>query len=143
MKFAYNRFIRPSNTELPRDVIQRDSLENFEDSDCPEDSYEPLVAKRELKHVSLKIPGLLDTGNPTQTEFQVEMYCGGTGNGLILGYCDLLILWFNLLMCIIYVFKISFILSIIIAVRTIGESGFPILMDDDAKATTSSLASVK
>ena len=67
----------------------------------------------------------------------------GTGNGLILGYCDLLILWFNLLMCIIYVFKISFIFSIIIAVRTIGESGFPNLMDDDAKVTASSLASVK
>ena len=70
MKFAYN-------TELPRDVIQRDPLENFEDGDCPEDSYEPLVAKRELKQVSLKIPGLFDTGNPTQKEFQVEKVLRG------------------------------------------------------------------
>ena len=77
MKFAYNRFIRPSNTELPRDVIQRDPLENFEDGDCPEHSYEPLVAKRELKQVSLKIPGLFDTGNPTQKEFQVEQVLRG------------------------------------------------------------------
>ena len=39
MKFAYDRYVRPSNDISPNDAEQRDQIPGLVEDDCPESSF--------------------------------------------------------------------------------------------------------
>jgi hypothetical protein len=65
MKYAYNRYVRPNNNELPADQNQRDELPGLVPGDCPIDSYEPLLGTQEAdRTITPIIPGLPAVQDP-------------------------------------------------------------------------------
>ena len=57
MKFAYDRFERPSNAKSPADLEQQKPIQDLEDRDCPESSFAPLKAAHTRDNFNL-IPGM-------------------------------------------------------------------------------------
>ena len=74
MKFAYDRYVRPSNDIFPNDSEQRDQIPGIVEDDCPEDSFAPLLATQESDRNTVPlIPGLPPAQDDTR-EYVVERY---------------------------------------------------------------------
>ena len=92
MKYAYDRYVRPSNQDVPLDQNQRDEVPGLIPDDCPEDSFEPLLATQEAhKTVIPIIPGLPAVQEPA-LEYEVEQIVRGRYRNKRLEY---LIKWRN------------------------------------------------
>ena len=77
MKFAYDRYVRPSNDIFPNDAEQRDQIPGLVASDCPEDSFAPLLATQESDRNTVPlIPGLPPVQDDTQ-EYVIERVIRG------------------------------------------------------------------
>ncbi|XP_072037014.1 uncharacterized protein [Amphiura filiformis] len=73
MKFAYNRYVRPANNELPVDLQAQAPVAVLDDTDLPKDSFEPLLAKQTVKDsVILPVPGLPAHKKQTDKLYAVE-----------------------------------------------------------------------
>lgn len=55
MKFAYDRYVRPSNDTAPIDLEQRDPIPGLLPDDCPEDSFVSLRATQEAEKNKMPI----------------------------------------------------------------------------------------
>jgi hypothetical protein len=77
MKYAYDRYVRPSNNDLPIDPNQRDEVPGLTLDDCPENSFEPLLATQESqKTITPIIPGLPAVQDPV-LEYVIERIVKG------------------------------------------------------------------
>ena len=77
MKYAYDRYVRPGNQDLPLDQNQRDEIPDLMLDDCPEDSFEPLLATQESqKTITPIIPGLPAVNEPAR-EYLVDKIIRG------------------------------------------------------------------
>ena len=91
MKFAYDRFLRPSNETFPVELDARDPITELSDNDLPTDSYQPLTAKHSTEN-PVKIPGLPSTTGKHDIEYAVEKVIRGK---FINGKLHYLIKWQN------------------------------------------------
>lgn len=78
MKFAYDRYVRPENHVMPKDFVQRDPLEGIVDDDCPDDSFDPLMASQEshLNNAPI-VPGLPVICDQDPREYEIEKVIRG------------------------------------------------------------------
>ena len=77
MKYAYDRYVRPSNTDIPDDSNQTNEIPDLGMDDCPADSFEPLLATQEKqKTITPILPGLPVTQNPAP-EYEIEKILRG------------------------------------------------------------------
>ena len=77
LKFAYDRYVRPSNDIIPNDAEQRNQIPALVPDDCPEDSFAPLLASQESdKNTVPLIPGLPPVQDETQ-EYVIERIIRG------------------------------------------------------------------
>ncbi len=77
MKFAYDRYVRPSNDIVPNDAEQRDQIPGLVPDDCPDDSFAPLLATQESdKNTVPLIPGLPPVQDETD-EYVIERIIRG------------------------------------------------------------------
>jgi len=77
MKFAYNRYVRPSNETAPTDPEQRDPIPGLVQDDCPEDVFDQLLATQEADKNQIPIvPGLPPIQDQTQ-EYLIERIIRG------------------------------------------------------------------
>ena len=94
MKYAYNRFVRPNSNSPPNDPDQGQEIPGLVVGDCPEDSYEPMLAVQESERVTTPlIPGLPLVQDPL-VEFEVEKILRGRYKNHQLEY---LVKWKNYL----------------------------------------------
>ena len=92
MKYAYDRYIRPNNKDLPSDQNQQNEISGLVQDDCPEDSFEPLLAAHEThKSDTSIIPGLPAVKEPA-LEYEIEQIVRGRYKNKRLEY---LIKWKN------------------------------------------------
>ena len=75
LKFAYDRFLRPTNEQKPADIAQQEPIEQLEDEDCPASSFEPLKATQTQQNQSTK-PDVPRSPN-SQKEYEVEKVLRG------------------------------------------------------------------
>ncbi|XP_072023286.1 uncharacterized protein [Amphiura filiformis] len=93
MKFAYNRYVRPANNELPVDLQAQAPVAVLDDTDLPKDSFEPLLAKQTVKDsVILPVPGLPAHKKQTDKLYAVEKVIRGK---FVNGKLHYLIKWQN------------------------------------------------
>ena len=77
MKFAYNRFVRPSNDTPPVDPENRDPIPGLVLDDCPDDIFEQLLATHESDKNQIPIiPGLPPIQDETP-EYVIERILRG------------------------------------------------------------------
>ena len=92
MKFAYDRFVRPSNDTAPVDPVHRDPIPGLVHDDCPEDVFDQLLATHESDQIQVPIvPGLPPIQNDTH-EYVIERIIRGRFRNKRLEY---LIKWQN------------------------------------------------
>jgi hypothetical protein len=77
MKYAYDRTVRPSSNVPPVDPDQTTEIPGLVMGDCPEDSFEPLLATQEAEKTRNPImPGLPLIQDPVK-EYEVERIIRG------------------------------------------------------------------
>ncbi len=91
MKFAYDRFVRPSNETVPVELDARAPITELGDNDLSTDSFQPLTAKHSTEN-PVKIPGLPSTSGKHDLEYAVEKVIRGK---FINGKLHYLIKWQN------------------------------------------------
>jgi hypothetical protein len=77
MKFAYERYVRPSNDTAPLDLGQRDPIPGLVQEDCPEDSFVPLLASQESDKDKIPIIPGFPVAQDNTTEYQIERIIRG------------------------------------------------------------------
>lgn len=92
IKYAYNRYVRPDSNIPPDDPEQGQEIPGLVVSDCPEDSYEPMLATQQTERITTPlIPGLPLVQDPL-IEYEVENILRGRYRNKKLEY---LVKWKN------------------------------------------------
>ena len=78
MKYAYDRYARPADDQLPRDATQSTELLGLEQADCPESSFEVLLGTQESNKSRTPILGLpVPVGSQSSREYEIERVLRG------------------------------------------------------------------
>ncbi|XP_038052676.1 uncharacterized protein LOC119735953 [Patiria miniata] len=80
MKFAYNRYVRPSNDSVPFDPKQNTSILGLQEDDCPQNIFHPLTAVHQSSESESSgipfVPGLPQISEKPK-EYEIERIIRG------------------------------------------------------------------